>query len=288
MRSRAWRRFAKNRGALVGAALVGLILFVAVAASLLSPHDPFTQDFDRGLTSLGAPVGPSAEHVLGTDSLGRSVWSRLAHGARISLAIGAAATLLALVVGVGIGATAGFYGGWIDTVLMRFVDLMLSFPFMLFAIALAAVLRAASIGGGITVVFLVLGLVGWTTMARVVRGKVLTLREAEFVQAARAVGASNGRILVRHIVPNLVGPVIVLATISVAQMILAESTLSYLNLGAAPPTPSWGRMLDEGQTYYRSAPWLILAPGLAVLVTVLGFNLFGEGLRDALDPKDRH
>jgi ABC-type dipeptide/oligopeptide/nickel transport system permease subunit len=282
----AWRRFTRNGGALVGLAMVLAVLAGGAAAPLLARHDPIAQDIDHGLTELGAPVGPGGEYPLGTDALGRSVWARVVHGARVSLAVGTAATLIALIVGVLIGLCAGFFGGLTDALLMRLVDLVLSFPFLLLVIALAALLRGAGIAGGTTTVFIVLGAVGWTTMARVVRGKVLSLREMEFVQSARAVGAGNLRILFRHILPNVIGPVTVLATLGVAQMILAESTLSYLGLGAPPPTPTWGRMLYEGQAYYRSAPWLILAPGLAVLATVLGFNLLGEGLRDAFDPRD--
>jgi ABC-type dipeptide/oligopeptide/nickel transport system permease subunit len=282
---RAWRRFARNRAALVGGILVLAIAALAAAAPLVA-GDPYAQDFDRGLTELGAPVGPGA-YLLGTDALGRDVWARAVHGARLSLAIGIAATLLALAVGLAVGLIAGYAGGRTDAALMRLVDLVLSFPFLLLAIALAALLRGTGAAGGAGAVLVVLGLVGWTTMARVIRGKVLAVRELEFVQAARALGASSARILVRHVAPNVVGPAVVLATITVAQMILAESTLSYLGLGAPPPAPTWGRMLYEGQPYYRSAPWLIAVPGVAVLATVLAFNLLGEGLRDALDPKER-
>ncbi len=284
---RAWRRFKKNRGAIVGAVLVALVLFCAIFAPLLTSHDPIAQDLDRGLTALGGPMGPSDHYVLGTDSLGRDVWARLVYGSRISLQVGMLATFIALTFGLFIGLTAGYFGGMADTLLMRLVDLVLAFPFLLLAITLAALLRESSIGGGTATVYITLGVVSWTTMARVIRSKVLSVREMEFVHSARAMGASSGRILVRHILPNVIGPVIVLATISVAQMILAESTLSYLSLGPPPPTPTWGRMLYEGQAYYRTAPWLIMAPGIAILITVLGFNLLGEGLRDAFDPKDK-
>ncbi len=284
---RAWRRFARNRGALIGAVLVAAITLVAIAAPLITSHDPLHQDFDNGLTELGAPVPPSDHYALGTDSLGRDVWARLAYGARISLLIAVAATAIALTIGLAIGMAAGFFGGLTDSLLMRLVDLMLSFPFLLLAIALATLFRASGIAGGTSIVFIVLGLVGWTTMARVIRGKVLSIREMEYIQSARAVGASNWHILRRHVLPNVIGPMTVLVTIGVAQMILAESTLSYLGLGAPPPAPTWGRMLYEGQVFYRNAPHLIIAPGIAVLITVLGFNLLGEGLRDAFDPKDK-
>lgn len=283
----AWKRFAKNRAALVGALLVFFIVVCALAAPLLSSTDPLAQDIDNGLDALGAPTGPSDVYPLGTDALGRSVWSRLVHGAAVSLEVASMATLIALTFGLAIGLIAGFAGGLIDSLLMRIVDLVLAFPFLLLAILLAALLRDTSLGQGAAPVFITLGIVSWTTMARVIRGKVLSLREMEFVTAARSTGASGVRIMLRHLLPNVIGPVIVLGTISFAQMILAESTLSYLGLGPPPPTPTWGRMLFEGQIYYRSAPWLIIAPGIAILITVIGFNLLGEGLRDALDPKDR-
>lgn len=284
---RAWRRFVRNRGAVAGAVLVAIVVFCALAAPLLTSHDPVAQDIERGLTELGAPTGPSDTYPLGTDSLGRSVWSRLVYGARVSLQVGLVATALALTFGLLVGLIAGYFGGLADSLLMRLVDLVLAFPFLLLAITLAALLRESSLGSGTATVYITLGVVSWTTMARVIRGKVLSIREMEFVHGARAIGASPGRILLRHILPNVIGPVIVLATISVAQMILAESTLSYLSLGPPPPTPTWGRMLYEGQVYYRTAPWLIMAPGIAILITVLGFNLLGEGLRDAFDPRDK-
>jgi ABC-type dipeptide/oligopeptide/nickel transport system permease subunit len=285
MASRAWTRFRKNKAALFGGVLVMFVLGGALVAPLLDVHDPLRKNVSGGLSPLGAPKPPSAEFPLGTDVMGRCVSARLFAGARISLEVGIAATLLSLTIGTLVGLIAGYAGGMTDTLLMRLVDLILAFPFLLLVIALAAILR--STGAGIGVVLLVLGLVGWTTTARVIRGKVLSLRETDFVQAARAVGASRARIVLGHILPNVLGPALVLGTISVAQMILAESTLSYLGLGAPPPTPTWGRMLSEGQPFMRGAPWLITAPGVAILLTVLGFNLFGEGLRDAFDPKDK-
>ena len=285
-RSGPWRRFRKNRGALVGAGLVAIVVFFAVAAPLLVSHDPVAQDFDNGLTALGAPVAPGGIYPLGTDELGRDVWSRLVHGASVSLQVGLAATFIAMTVGLGIALCAGYFGGLTDDLLMRLVDLVLAFPFLLLAILLAALLRDSELGQGTATVFITLGAVSWTTMARVIRGKVLSLRERQFVHCARAAGASPSRIMWRHIMPNLTGTIAVLATIAMAQMILAESVLSYLGLGPPPPAPTWGRMLFEGQAYYRTAPWLIVAPGLAIMITVVGFNLLGEGLRDALDPKD--
>ena len=283
---RGWRRFRRNRGALVGALLSALLLILAVAAPLVSSHDPNRPDFKRGLTELGAPTGPGDAHLLGTDALGRDVWSRLAHGAAISLKVSFLATFIALTVGLAIGLVAGYLGGWVDTLLMRLVDLVLAFPFLLLAILLAALLRDSDVGDGTAKVYITLGVVSWTTMARVIRGKVLSVRELDFIRSARAVGAGPVRIMWRHVLPNVIGPIIVLATITLAQMLLAESVLSYLGLGPPPPTPSWGRMLYEGQPFYRLAPWLVAAPGVAILLAVMGFNLLGEGLRDAFDPRE--
>jgi ABC-type dipeptide/oligopeptide/nickel transport system permease subunit len=285
--SRGARRFAANRGALVGAVLVVIVVALAALAPWVAGADPRTADIDHGLSEMGAPLPPHDGAPLGTDNLGRSVWARVAHGAGISLQVAVLATAIALTLGLLIGLVAGYAGGWVDAVLMRTVDLFLAFPFLLLAILLAALLRQAGFADGTAPVFITLGAVSWTTMARVIRGKVLSLRERDFVQAARAMGAGTGRILARHLLPNVAGVVIVLATLGFAQMILAESVLSYLGLGPPPPTPTWGRMLYEGRVYYLTAPWLIAAPGLAILTAVVGFNLLGEGLRDAFDPRDR-
>ena len=284
-RSPALARFRRNRPALAGAVLVAFIVVAATLAPWLDAHTAVGKDTRQGLSALGAPLPPSSEFPLGTDMMGRCVAARLLLGSRISLFIGGMATLLALTIGLAVGLVAGVASGFLDALLMRFVDLILAFPFLLLVIALTAVLRES--GAGIGAVLAVLGLVSWTTMARVVRGKVLTIRELEYVLAARALGAGRLRLVAVHVLPNVAGQVVVLATLSVAQMILAESTLSYLGLGAPPPVPTWGRMLADGQSYLRGAPWLIAAPGVAILVTVLGFNLLGEGLRDALDPKER-
>lgn len=283
--SRAGRRFRRNRAAVVGLAIATIVVALAALAPVVA-GDPHRQDIDAGLSELGAPLPPRDGAPLGTDSLGRDVWARVVGGAAVSLQVAALATLISLTIGVAIGLVAGYAGGAVDAALMRFVDMVLAFPFLLLAILLAALLRQAELGSGTAPVFITLGVVGWTTMARVVRGKVLALRESELVAAARAVGASPARILVRHLLPNVAGVVIVLATLGFASNILAESTLSYLGLGPPPPAPTWGRMLYEGQPYYRTAPWLIAAPGLAILLTVVSFNLVGEGLRDALDPRD--
>ncbi len=276
-----------HRGAVVGAILVGLLLVIALLGPHLAGHDPIARDIDRGLSAMGAPLGPSVDALLGTDHLGRDVWARLISGAGTSLWIAGLATLLALVIGLAVGLSAGYAGGWVDGVLMRGVDLVLSFPFLLLAILLAALLREAGLASSTAPVILTLAAVGWTTMARVIRGKAMTIARAEHVTAARALGASPLRIIVRHILPNVAGIVVVIALLGLAQALLAEAALSFLGLGPPPPAASWGRMLFEGRAYYRTSPHLVVAPGIAILVAVVAFNLLGEGLRDLLDPKER-
>ena len=276
-----------HRGALVGAILVAVLLVIAVIGPLLAGHDPIARDIDRGLSEMGAPLGPSADALLGTDHLGRDVWARLISGAGTSLWIAGVATLLALVIGLAVGLAAGYAGGWLDGLLMRVVDLVLSFPFLLLAILLAALLREADLASSTAPVIVTLAAVGWTTMARVIRGKAMTIARAEHVTAARALGASPLRIIVRHILPNVASIVVVIALLGLAQALLAEAALSFLGLGPPPPAASWGRMLFEGRAYYRTSPHLVVAPGLAILVAVVAFNLLGEGLRDLLDPKER-
>lgn len=289
--SRARRLLRRRPGLVAGCVLVGAVVLAALVGPLVDRHAPDRKDVQAGLSELGEPLPPSADRPLGTDVLGRCVASRLLAGARLSLAAGAGATAIAVVLGLLVGLLAGTAGRAGDTLLMRGVDLVLAFPFLLLAIALAAVFRGAAGGGagagdGVVPVVLVLGLVGWTGIARVVRGEVLALRSQPFVLAARSLGAGRARIVLRHLLANVAGPVIILATLLLAQMILAEATLSYLGLGAPPPVASWGRMLHEGQPYLRGAPWLVAAPGIAILVTALGLNLLGEGLRGALDPRD--
>jgi ABC-type dipeptide/oligopeptide/nickel transport system permease subunit len=273
-----------NRGAVVGALLVLAMIAVALLAPVLASKDPLASDVEHGLSELGAPLPPSASAVLGTDQLGRDVWARVASGARTSLSVAAVATLITLAIGVSIGLIAGYAGGALDGALMRLVDLVLAFPILLLAILLAALLRQAQPSSSAPV-FLTLGAVGWTAMARVVRSKARVLARSEMVTAARALGAGPARILVRYLLPNVAGVVIVVAALAFAQNLLAESMLSYLGLGPPPPAPTWGRMLVEGRVYYRTAPHLVLAPGIAILVAVLSFNLLGEGLRDALDAR---
>jgi len=259
--------------------MVGGLILIALLAGVLSPHDP-TAQFPEGLTADGMPVPPGHTFLLGTDSLGRDILSRLLFGARISLLIGIVGTLIALMMGGVLGLIAGYFGGIWDTAIMRATDIMMCFPSLLLAIALVSVLRP-----GLLNIFLVIGLVYWTGNARVIRGEVLALREKEFVTAARAIGASEMRILLYHILPNLMPTLIILGSLGVANTVLLDAGLSFLGIGVPPPIPSWGAMIAEGQNFYRTAPWMMLYPGLTVLFTVTGFNLLGDGLRDWLDPR---
>jgi ABC-type dipeptide/oligopeptide/nickel transport system permease subunit len=278
-------RFAR-RGTVVGALLAISLVAAAALAPVLSTKDPLVSDVDHGLSELGAPLPPSGDAVLGTDALGRDVWARVVTGARTSLSIAAIATALTLVVGVSLGLIAGYAGGVLDSAVMRLVDLVLAFPILLLAILLAALVREAAPASSAPVV-VAIGAVGWAAMARVVRGKVRALARSEMITAARAIGAGPARILARYLLPNVAGLVIAVALVAFAQNLLVEEVLSYLGLGPAPPAPSWGRMLYEGRAYYRTAPHLVLAPGIAILLAVLAFNLVGDGLRDALDARDR-
>jgi peptide/nickel transport system permease protein len=279
--SEIWRRFRRDKFAMVGIVVIIVLVVVAVFAPWIAPHDP-TQQFDEGLTMQGMPVGPSAEFPLGTDTLGRDLLSRLIYGARVSLTVGVLANGFALVLGVVFGLTAGYFRGGVETLLMRTTDVMMAFPIYLLAVALVSVLKPS-----VWILILVIGIVYWTPMTRVIHGEVLSIREKEFVDAARLTGCTNRRILFRHILPHLVAPIIVYTSLGIATTILFEATLSYIGLGVQPPTPSWGQMISEGQAYYLSAPHLVIYPGLAIMITVLAFNLVGDGLRDAFDPKQR-
>jgi peptide/nickel transport system permease protein len=274
-----WRRARRHRLLQVGAACVLLFVGAALLAPWLAPHDPLRQ-FTNGLTEAGAPRPPGGSYLLGTDDFGRDVLSRLLYGARLSLFIGVAATSIAIGVGALLGVIAGYFGGIIEGLIMRVTDVVMAFPVLLLAIALVAVLRP-SLGN----VLLVVGLVNWTPVARVVRSETLSAREALFVEAARAQGASHGRIVRRHILPQLAPTLLVLACLSIATTILLDAGLSYLGVGVPPPAPSWGAMLTEGQSYYRTAPWLAFWPGLAIVTAVGGFNLLGFALQRLLDPR---
>lgn len=267
-----------HRSATVGAALVIVLVLVAVMGPLIA-GDPAALDIDGGLSPLGAPLPPSSDAIFGTDPLGRDVWSRIAHGAGTSLWIAGVATALALVAGVAIGMIAGISSERVDNALMRLVDLALAFPFLLLAILLAALFREAELASATAPVSVPLALVGWTTFARVIRTKARVLARSDFALAARALGASTTRIIMRHLLPNLAGTIAVVAAFAFAQNLLGEAVLSYIGLGPPPPAPTWGRMLYEGRAFYRTAPWLVIAPGTAILLAVVAFNVLGDGLR---------
>ncbi len=279
--SRVRSLFRRNTTFRVGLALVAVLVLLSLVGPVIARHDPYTSDFIHGISPEHLPTGPNKEYWLGTDRLFRDVFSRLATGARFSLLIGVLATLIATVLGTAVGVTAGWYEGrTLDTALMRIVDVGLAFPFLLIVMALGAALERTTA----LTICLTLGCTGWLGVARIVRAKTLQIRGRDFVTAAIALGQSTSQILLRHVLPNIVGPLIVIGTILVAQMILAESVLSFLGAGINPPTPTWGHMLLEGQDYLGPAPWISGAPAVAIVMAVLGFNLVGEGLRDALDP----
>lgn len=269
-------------GALFAIGVVTLVVVCALGAPLLTRSNPAGLDIKNRLLPPAWAEGGSREHPLGTDQLGRDLLSRLAYGGRVSLLVGVSAVAVSGVVGVALGLVAGYYGGGLDDVIMRLADFELAFPFILLAIAILAVL-----GPGLSKVILVLGLTGWAQYCRLTRAQVLGLRETEFVEAARTIGASTPRILIRHILPNAMAPVIVIASFSVASVIIAEASLSFLGLGIPPSVPSWGGMLSEGRTYIERAWWLVTFPGLALMLTVLSINVLGDALRDTLDPRLR-
>ncbi|MGB3052676.1 MAG: ABC transporter permease [Polyangiales bacterium] len=284
MDSRAFRRFRRNKGALVGLFLVVAVTALGLLGPWLAPYDPVEQFTDSLLLPNGLPAGPGVEpgHWLGGDILARDELSRLLSGARVSMLVAYLATALAVLIGVALGLFSGYVGGRTDTYLMRLVDVVLSMPFLLIAIVMQRVFDAP----GIWTICIVLGVLSWTTLARVTRAKTMEARELDYIQAARALGLRHFRILVRHVLPNVIGPIIAIATIMVARMIIAESALSFLNLGVRPPTASWGSMLSESQSLLLGLPRLTVYPAVLISMAVFGFNLFGEGLRDAFDPKD--
>ncbi|MCP3177996.1 ABC transporter permease [Desulfuromonas sp. KJ2020] len=268
-----WPRFRRNRMALAGLAIVLGMFLLALLASVIG-GDPGAIDIPHRLQS------PGLAYPLGTDDLGRDVMTRILYGARISLLVGFVAVGIATLIGIFVGALAGYYGGWVDAVIMRFVDIMLCFPTFFLILAVIAFLEPS-----IWNIMIIIGLTGWMGVARLVRAEFLSLRERDFVLAALALGGSDLRIIFRHILPNALSPVLVSATLGVAGAILTESALSFLGIGVQPPTPSWGNMLIAGKQTLGTAWWLSAFPGLAILVTVLGYNLLGEGIRDALDPR---
>jgi ABC-type dipeptide/oligopeptide/nickel transport system permease subunit len=272
----AWDRFRRHRLAMLGSVCVLLVAASAILAPFISGQDPLLVDL------AAYRLGPNADHVLGTDSAGRDVFSRLLHGGRISLTVGLVAVAVATSIGLTLGAVSGYYGGWTDVAVMRLTDVVLSFPVLIVVITVVAL-----VGPSIYVVMFAIGLFGWPTVGRLVRGMTLSVRERDFIQAARAVGASDARIMFRHILPQVVSPVTVAATFGVAQAILLEAALSFLGLGVRPPQPSWGNMLSDAQSLVilQDMPWMWAPPGLMITVAVLSINLVGDGLRDALDPR---
>ncbi|HPO57538.1 MAG TPA: ABC transporter permease [Anaerolineaceae bacterium] len=266
--------------AIFGIAVIILVALAAILAPVLTPYDPVSTDL---LTRLKPPVplkGSDPAHLLGTDALGRDILTRLVYGARVSLLVGIVSVMISGAIGVSLGLMTGYFGGWFDDIVMRLADIQLAFPFILLMMAVMAV-----IGPGLRNLIMVLGVTGWVTYARLARGQVLSLREKEFIEAARSIGAGHMRIIFRHILPNALGPIIVIASFAVASTIISEATLSFLGLGVKPTTPTWGMMLSEGREYVRQAWWLTTLPGLCIAITVLGINLLGDWLRDVLDPR---
>jgi peptide/nickel transport system permease protein len=275
------RRLAARRTALFGLAVVAIVVLMATAAPLLTPFDPIEQDLgDLRLKAPGFRDAAGRVHPLGTDHLGRDLLARVIYGARPALLVGFAAVAISGMIGMAAGLVSGYFGGRVDDALMRLADIQLAFPFILLAIAVIGVL-----GPSLATIIVVIGVSSWVVYARIVRSAVLSLREREFVQAALALGSGDARVLVRHILPNALTPWLVVATLDMARVIVIESALSFLGLGVQPPTPTWGGMLADGRVYISTAWWLATFPGLAILVTVLGINLFGDGLRDTLDPR---
>ena len=280
-RQLVWRRFLRNKLALVGLGMLLIVVLIAIFAPFLATHDPNHIYMDRFRQA------PSEEHLLGTDSLGRDVWSRVVYGSRVSLTVGITAVSIYILIGVTIGSLAAYFGGITDMVLMRFTDIIMSFPFLLFALVIVATLQGE---GNIWVVMGVIGFLGWTTNARLIRGQILVLRNHDFVDAARAIGASHKRIIFKHLLPNAMAPVLVASTLSMAFAIMTEAALSFLGMGVPPTMASWGSMMSEANSrmVMDRMPWLWVPPGVAILITVLSINFVGDGLRDALDPKQKN
>jgi peptide/nickel transport system permease protein len=289
-----WRRLRDDRVAMVSLGFIIFLVLVAICAPLiikLVGARPPNEQSTKVLDSFGTPTGPTKDNIFGVDQLGRDVFSRVLYGARVSLEVAIIATAISVFIGVVMGMFAGFYRGAVDTVISRAIDVLLAFPILLLALGLAA---ACSLGNGclhglikpgLTVVIFVIAFVNWTYIARIIRGQVLSLREKEFIEAARSLGASNSRIIFREMLPNLVAPIIVYSTLIIPQNILFEAALSYLGVGVQPPNASWGAMLADATQIFDTAWWYMVFPGAALLLTVLAFNLLGDGLQDALNPK---
>lgn len=275
--SQAWRRFRANRIAVGGMTIILLLVLMAVFAPLLSPHHPI-EDVFRGMRG----GSPTSAHPFGFDHLGRDLLSRVIFGTRVALLVGLIATGIAVTIGVVVGAVAGFFGSWVDLLISRVIDTLMAIPIIALLVVLAAVM-----GPSLTTTILVIGVTGWARFARVVRADVMSLKATDFVTAARAVGVRDWRIIWRHLLPNVMGPIIVLATLGIGGIIILESALSFLGLGIRPPEPSWGRTLADGRDSIMRFPHISFFPGLMIVITVLAFNVLGDGLRDALDPRER-
>lgn len=274
-------RFLKRRLALAGTVVIVVICVAAIGAPLFAPYSPSEQFFD-GLTLEGAPLSPNERFWFGTDLLGRDLFSRILYGARTSLIIGIVANGIAVLLGTVLGVTAGYAQGWVGSVIMRFTDLMMAFPALLLAIALAAIFKPS-----LWIVAMVIAMVNWVQVARVIYGQTLSLSAQEYIEAVRSLGAHWSRILFFHIVPHLIPTVLVWATLGIATTVLLEATLSFLGIGVQPPTPSWGNIIFENQTYFTTAPWLVFLPGAAIVLLALSFNLVGDAMRDILDPTQK-
>lgn len=273
----AWQRFRANRMSTVGLTLIVLLVLIAIFAPLIAPYDPI-EDIFRGVRG----VGPSWDHPFGYDHLGRDLLSRVIFGSRVALLVGLVATGISVLVGIVIGAVAGYFGGWVDTLLSRLIDTLMAFPIIALLVVLAAVL-----GPSLVTTIVVIGFTGWARFARVVRAEVMSLKQQDFITAARAVGVRDWRIIWRHLLPNVMGPVIVLASLGIGGIIILESALSFLGLGIRPPNPSWGGTLADGRAFILRFPHIAFFPGLMIVITVLAFNFLGDGLRDAFDPRNR-
>ncbi len=274
-----WRRFRRQPGALLGLFITVLLIIICIFAPWLSPHDPATQ-YPNGLSDLGAPLPPGHGFVFGTDALGRDVYARLIFGTRTSLTIAVLSNLIATTVALLLGTLAGYFGGLTDTLIMRLTDVLISFPVLLLAAFLAAVLRP-----GIGVIIGVIGGVSWFYLARIIRAELLSVRQREYIEAARALGASDARIIFRHALPQILGLVLVYSTLNFSTTVLFVAALSYVGIGVQPPTPDWGNMIADGSQYLTVSPWLVIFPGVFLGLSVLAFNLLGDGLQGALDPK---
>ena len=277
----AWKRFQRNKLALLGGFTIILLILSAILAPLIAPYNPYVSiRNDKGKLDILAE--PSKTHIFGTDSVGRDVASRMIYAGRVSLSVGIVAVSISIIIGTFFGSLAGFFGKWIDSIIMRMVDVVICFPVLFLIITISTLLKPS-----IYTTMIVIGLVSWTNTARLVRGEILKVREYEFIEATRALGAKNGRIIFRHILPNIFSPIVVQATLQTAQAILIEAALSFLGVGVQQPIPSWGNMLNEAMslTILAFKPLIWLLPGMAIVITVLSINFLGDGLRDALDPK---